>query len=73
MFVDNSIKELQLDDDSYKIIGTSTIGFEGEYFLQDVDTERILKAVKRRYKYKETIKTIIWLTLVIMSILLLNN
>ena len=73
MFVNNSIKELQLDDDSYKIIETSTIGFEGEYFLQDADTERILKAVKRRYKYKEPIKTIIWLALVIMSIFLLNN
>lgn len=72
-FVDNSIKSLTLDDESYKIIGTYTIGFEGEYFLQDADTERILKTVKRRYKYKEPIKTVIWLALVIMSFFLLNN
>lgn len=73
VFVDKSIKKLQLDDDSYKIIGTSTIGFEGEYFLQYAHAGRILKVVKRRYKYKEPIKTIIWLALVIMSIFVLNN
>lgn len=68
MFVDNSIKKLQLDDDSYKIIGMSTIGFEGEYFLKYEDTERILKTVKRRYK----IKTIIWLALVIIIFFLFS-
>jgi len=73
MFVDNSIKKLQLDDDSYKIIGTSKIGFEDEYFLRKADTKSMLETVKRRYKYKESIKTVIWLAAVIISIFLFNN
>ena len=65
-FVDNSVKGLHLEDDSYKIIGISTIGFENEYFIQNAKIEHIQKTIKRRCKYKEPIKTAIWLALVVL-------
>lgn len=72
-FVDKSIKRLHLEEDSYKIIGTSTIKFEKEYHLQDEVSGRILETVKRRYKYKEPFKTLVWLAFIMFIFYLLNN
>ncbi|MBR4294529.1 MAG: hypothetical protein IKT53_06030 [Bacteroidaceae bacterium] len=64
-FVDNSIKNMGLDNDSRRIIGEAALEFEAVYSKQTDKAKERYEKKKQGYWFKEIIKTAIWLGIII--------